>query len=316
MMRILLSLAVTISSMTLSSPINAQSCNFTLGNVNFGNIDVTANTTFTASATLSISCTGGNSRNVRVCPSIGSGTGGANASTRWLVNGATQMTFNLFQNNTYTTIWGSYFWAFAARPPTIDLRLPPAGSGTASATVYARVAAGQTTLPAATYSSAFSGTNTAFAYAYRNVGTCSVIGSSNATQVPFTATARNVATCRVTAADLNFGSVSNLTGNHDANGSASVTCTNQSPYRVLLSNGLTGTGPTNRKMTLGANSVTYGLYRDAGRTLPWGNTSGVDSLSGTGSGFAQTIDIYGRVPPQSVPPPGAYQDTIVMTVEY
>ncbi len=297
----------------------AQSCNFSYtpsSSMDFGNIDVTDNTVFDTTITLNITCTGGNNRNVRVCPSISSGTGGAISTTRYLLNGANQMTFNIYQDSGHGTIWGSYFWGFAPLPPTIDLRLPPAGTGTATATLYARINAGQTTLPAGTYSSAFSGSHTRFAYAYRNVGNCNAIGSTNATQVPFSVTTANVASCNVTATNLDFGPVNNLSGNLDVNGSASVTCTNQLPYKVLLDDGLTGTGPTSRRMTLGGNHVTYGLYRDAARTLAWGDTSGVNSLSGTGSGNAQTIDIYGRVPPQTIPPAGTYSDTIVITVEY
>lgn len=319
MMRMLLGLLAILFALASAPAAFAQSCNFSYtpsSSMAFGNIDVTDNTVFDTTITLNITCTGGNNRFVRVCPSIGSGTGGAIATTRYLLSGANQMTFNIYQDSGHATIWGSYFWGFAPLPPTIDLRLPPAGSGTATATLYARINASQTTLPAGTYSSNFTGNHTAFAYDYRNAGTCNAIGNTNSTQVPFTAAATNVKSCTVTASDLNFGAVASLSSNLDVDGSASVTCTNQTPYRVLLDDGLTGTGPTSRRMTLGGNHVTYGLYRDAARTLAWGDNSGVNSLSGTGSGNAQTIDIYGRVPPQTIPPAGTYSDTIVITVEY
>ena len=184
-------------------------------------------------------------------------------------------------------------------------------------TLYGQIDAGQQTLPALAFTSSFAAGHTNFRYAYTTAGTCAAIGSGGSGgAVSFTATATNVKTCRVTANDLDFGAVTTLAGNLDVNGSASVTCTNATPYRVLLNNGLTGTGPTNRKMTLGANAVTYALYRDNPRTLPWGNISGTNSLSGTGTGSAQSIPIYGRVPAQTLPPPGAYRDTITITVEY
>ncbi len=183
-------------------------------------------------------------------------------------------------------------------------------------TVYGRVNAAQTTLPALAFTSSFAGNQTRISYDYTTRGNCVAIAGRNRLRVPFTVSATNVKTCRVTADDLNFGAVTTLAGNLDVNGSASVTCTNLTPYRVLIGNGLTGTGPTARKMTLGANSVTYALYRNAARTLAWGNTSGVNSLAGTGTGAAQSLTIYGRVPAQAVPPPGAYMDTVVMTVEY
>jgi len=69
-------------------------------------------------------------------------------------------------------------------------------------------------------------------------------------------------------------------------------------------------------MTKGSETVTYGLYLNAGRTQPWGSTIGTNTASGTGSGFAQPFTAYGRVLPQATPSPGTYTDTIVITVAY
>lgn len=313
-LRALLWLAVV--SLPLAA--RAQSCTYGISNITFTGVDVTLNTQFFATGTLTINCTGVRTRTVRVCPNIGSGSGNATAfNPRQLANGANAMNYNIYQDAGHSTIWGSWLWPYTPRPPTIDISLAPAGSGSATRTLYARIDAGQQTLTALTFTSSFAGGHTALRYAYTTAGTCATIGGGGSGgAVPFTVTAANTKTCRVTANDLSFGAVTTLGSNLDVNGSASVTCTNATPYRVLLNNGLTGTGPTNRKMTLGANSVTYGLYRDAGRTQAWGSTSGVNSLSGTGSGFAQSLTIYGRVPPQAVPPPGNYADTIIMTVEY
>jgi spore coat protein U-like protein len=316
----LVTVAVICSTLvlTLATAAQAQTCTYSITNIVFTGVDTTLNTTFDATGTLTINCTGIRTRTVRVCPNIGSGTGNPTASNpRQLANGANVMNYNIYQDAGHGTIWGSWLWPYTPRPPTIDISLAPAGAGSASVQLYARIDAGQQTLPALTFSSSFAGGHTNLRYAYTTSGTCSTIGAGGrGGAVPFTVTAVNNKTCRVSANDLDFGSVTTMASNLDVDGSASVTCTNLTPYRVLLDNGVTGTGPTDRKMTLGVNSVTYGLYRDAARTQAWGNTSGVNSLSGTGSGFAQTVVIYGRVPPQSVPPPGAYRDTIVMTVEY
>jgi spore coat protein U-like protein len=66
-------------------------------------------------------------------------------------------------------------------------------------------------------------------------------------------------------------------------------------------------------MTFSTSNVTYGLYKDAARSLPWGSTAGVNTASGTGTGLTQTLTVYGRVPPQTTPNAGAYTDTIVAT---
>lgn len=319
MMRTLLALLVCLTA--LSMPAGAQTCTYSISNIVFSGVDVTLNQTFQSTGTLTISCTGNAARTVRVCPNIGTGAANTTAwNPRQLANGANRMNFNIYQDAGYSTIWGSYLWAYTPTPPTIDIPLAPSGSGSATRTLYAQINAGQQTLTALTFSSAFTTTtHSNLRYAYTTVGTCATIGSGRKGGVAaFNVTAANNKTCRVTANDLNFGAVTafSIGANRDVNGSATVTCTNGTAYRVLIGNGLTGTGPTARKMTNGANSVTYAIYRDAARSLAWGSTSGVNSLAGTGTGLAQTITMYGRVPPQAVPPPGTYSDTVVMTVEY
>jgi spore coat protein U-like protein len=90
-----------------------------------------------------------------------------------------------------------------------------------------------------------------------------------------------------------------LDTNVDATGGLGVTCTPGTAYTVGLNNGLTGTGPTARRMALGNQAVIHGLYKDAARSQPWGNSGG-DLVTGAGS--TQNLPVYGRVPPQATPP--------------
>ena len=69
-------------------------------------------------------------------------------------------------------------------------------------------------------------------------------------------------------------------------------------------------------MAFSSSNVTYGLYRDSARSQPWGASVGVNTASGTGDGSSQNLTAYGRVPAQTTPQPGAYSDTIVVTVGY
>jgi spore coat protein U-like protein len=89
------------------------------------------------------------------------------------------------------------------------------------------------------------------------------------------------------------------------------------PYNIGLDAG-TGTGATvaARKMTNGANTITYSLYSDSGRTTVWGNTVGTNTVSATGNGASQTYTVYGRVPSQTTPAAATYTDTITVTVTY
>src|SRR5271169_1247948 len=119
------------------------------------------------------------------------------------------------------------------------------------------------------------------------------------------------------ASNLNFGAAGVLAANVDQTSTIQVQCTNTTPYSVSLDAG-TGTGATvaARKMTNGANTVTYSLYSDAGRTIVWGNTIPTNTVAGTGNGASQAYTVFGRVPPQATPAPALYTDTITATVTY
>jgi len=316
----IISFAVAICLAVAAGPARAQNCNFTMAALNFGTIDLTANTPFTSTATYSASCTGTANTTVRTCPNIDVGSGGSTSgSPRFLLNGGTQLNFNLYQDGSYTSVWGSNLWGFAGSypSPTIDVVLNGSGSGSASQTIYGQIWPGQQTLAAGTYTSAFSGTQASVAYAYSTVGTCATIGSSHATSAPFMVTAIDASNCSVNASTLNFGSVGVLGSAVNATSSITVTCTSALPYTIALDGGLSGaTNPTQRVMSQASQQVTYGLYRDSARAQAWGDSVGTNTAAGTGSGLAQTLTVYGRVPMQTTPAPGTYSDTVVVTTSY
>jgi spore coat protein U-like protein len=123
--------------------------------------------------------------------------------------------------------------------------------------------------------------------------------------------------CTVSATAMAFGTSGIIAANIDASSTVTVTCTNTTPYSVGLDAG-TGSGATvtTRKMTSGGATVDYSLYQDNGRSTIWGNTVGTNTVGGTGNGSGQALTVYGRVPSQSTPAPGAYSDTITVTVTY
>jgi spore coat protein U-like protein len=312
---------LSIGFTVAADPALAQSCSFTISDLNFGgSINLAANTPFTSSATYSASCTGTANTTVRTCPNLDVGSGGSTSgSPRFLLNGATQLNFNLFQDGAYSSVWGSNLWPFAGSyaSPTIDVPLNGSGSGSASQTLFGRISAGQPTLPAGLYSSSFAGAQTSIAYAYSTVGTCATIGTAHATTAPFTVTATNATNCSVSASPLNFGTTGVLRTALDGMSSITVTCTNAAPYTVALDGGLSGaTNPAQRKMSQASVTITYGLYQNSSHTLPWGGSIGVDTMAGTGTGLAQTFTVYGRVPAQNTPAPGTYADTVVLTISY
>ncbi len=134
--------------------------------------------------------------------------------------------------------------------------------------------------------------------------------------MPVTITIQNA--CNVSSVaptTLDFGTQGPLTANVDSTSTITVTCTSGATYDVGLSGG--GSGDINaRVMTNGGNQVGYQLYSDSGRQTVWGDTVGTNTVSNTGSGTAQTYTVYGRVPAQTTPPAGTYNDTVTVTVTY
>jgi spore coat protein U-like protein len=129
-----------------------------------------------------------------------------------------------------------------------------------------------------------------------------------------------VANCTVSPSALGFGNVDTLSGsNVDGAGGLSVTCTNGTTWTASAGVGA-GTGATflSRRMTAGANLLTYNLYTTSGRTVVWGDGTGATAtLAGTGTGSVQSVSVYGRVGlGQTTVPAGSYADTVAVTITY
>ncbi|UIJ46866.1 spore coat U domain-containing protein [Sphingomonas cannabina] len=137
------------------------------------------------------------------------------------------------------------------------------------------------------------------------------------TTFPVTATVQTA--CAVTANPLAFGNYSPTAATAlDATTTLSVLCTVGTSFTVGLNAGTaTGATVTTRRMTNGANTLSYALYREAARTNNWGNTPGTDTPPPTTAGaLPTTLTVYGRVPAGQNVPAGGYTDTITVTVNY
>lgn len=303
-----------------AGPANAQllpSCTASISAVAFGNTDVTQNVNFDTTGTFSVTCTGLLSLfPIRVCANLGPGTGGGtSAANRFMLNGGSPLRYGLYQDGARAVPWGSSTWAAgSATPVSFTIAAPT----TINVPIYGRVHSAQQTVPpsASNYTSVFAGGDAFIRWGLLSglLGCDLLTTQSTAT---FNVTAMVPKTCRVSAGDLDFGPVGTLNVNIDAASALATTCTFNTAYAIQLDGGLQGaTNPLQRKMMKGTEFVLYGLYRDAARSLAWGSTSGVNTLSGTGNGFAQPISVYGRVAPQTTPTTGGYQDTVVVTVTY
>lgn len=141
--------------------------------------------------------------------------------------------------------------------------------------------------------------------------------ATTTTTFPVTATVQNA--CSVSANPLAFGNYDPTSATAlDASTTLSVLCTVGTSFTVGLNAGAaSGATVTARRMTNGANTLTYALYREAGRTNNWGNTPGTDTPPATTAPVgASSLTVYGRVPAGQNVPAGGYADTITVTVNY
>ena len=313
--------AIVAILVLLPSLARAQSCSYTVTDMNFGLIDTLSGTAATSTATLTMTCSGSLPLllPILVCPHFASGTGGASsAAARQMASGANSLNYQLYSDPGMSVVWGSYNWPYASRPPPQTLSPNLFGSSSDTATIYGRVPGGQSTVPPGTYLSTFSSGHVEIRYRTTLLGSsCSGGQGTLGTTPAFTINATVPANCLVATQNIDFGPKGVLDANVDATGQVTVTCTPTTSYTVSLNGGTTGGTPTNRKMSKGAERVTYGLYTDNARSQPWGDAGTPGStVAGTGTGLAQPLTVYGRVPPQTTPSAGVYTDTVVVTITY
>jgi spore coat protein U-like protein len=107
----------------------------------------------------------------------------------------------------------------------------------------------------------------------------------------------------------------------DAAGTVSFICDLILPIEtvmVTLSAGGAGSYSP-RTLTSGASSLAYNLYRDAARTVVWGDGTGGTSVYGPATAPLATLvplTVYGRVPARQDVRAGAYGDTVVATLHF
>ncbi|AWH52862.1 spore coat protein U [Stenotrophomonas sp. ESTM1D_MKCIP4_1] len=310
----------------------------------FGTISSAASGPTTATLNITVTCTTAAlsllaTTGVRVCVGIGPGSGGGSATTlRTMTNGSGDtLNFQLYNTASFSQATGLLP---RGTPPaqelamTYNVPLLTGGSGAQSTQLFAQIPASQV-LASGAYSSTFSGANVVLTWAWNEVllgnatvpATCNGGATGTATAsaaFSFTATANVLPQCgSYVTTQMDFGNVTGgIPGNIDRTATLTLTCLKNTAYQVSLNNGLNNPSATlTRRMStaIGGSSyyLNYELYRDAGRSQRWGSTLNVDTASGTGTGSAQQLTIYGRVPPVSgQPPAGTYSDRITVTITY
>jgi len=221
-------------------------------------------------------------------------------------------------NISSATMYGPFGLAIAAGNLTIPVSVSvtvPAGNatsapwGTYSSTVKLGYANSAVVLLALVCPSSISQTTStpvsAFTANFVIPPTCSVSSTSNVAFTP-------------------IGIIGSTSSRIDATGAVSVNCSAGATYTIYLGDGgnrISGGG--NRQMSSGSNLLPYQLYKDNGRTSIWDTTGGTTATGGsggvtlTGTGAAASTTVYASIPAgTALPPPGSYNDTVVVTVAY
>ncbi len=134
--------ATTTTTFTASATISS-SCTVTATNLAFGTYSATATTALTGTSTINVYCTSGTSYTV----ALNVGTGGGTFTTRSMANGANLMSYNMFTAANQAVIWGD------GTASTSTVGGTGAGLLTSSpSTVYGNIPIGQD-LPSGTYTS-------------------------------------------------------------------------------------------------------------------------------------------------------------------
>lgn len=115
--------------------------------------------------------------------------------------------------------------------------------------------------------------------------------------------------------------VVNRTTAATSTGTLSVTCPQTLAYGVTADLGLNSasaggacaTGTCTRAMSSAGNFLSYDIYTTSAYATVWNATH---ALAGTGAGVAQSISVFGYIPPGQIAPAGSYTDTVTVTVTF
>lgn len=125
--------------------------------------------------------------------------------------------------------------------------------------------------------------------------------------------------CQIDATGVNFGNYDPFAPSPtDSTGSVNFRCSQSDPITIFLSR---GNAPTfdPRQMRNGGEILNYNLYRDAGRSSIWGDSTGGTTVYADPAPPRNqwiTISIFGRIPSGQDVLAGVYTDSITATVNW
>ena len=331
--RCLLSLCMLL--MLACGQARADNCSVAQTNIVFPSVSSITTSDAYVNANFKVTCTwdslvgGLLLQNATVCMYLGGGSGNSNANVtvpRQLANGSKRVNYNLYTDASYSAakVWGGWAGTDTASNVIIFTLTKTGGFGslTQDVNLYGKLNADATLSSMnvgpndLNFTSDFTGANVLMRYTFflSGTGNC-LLGLSVA--MPFQVSANVINDCTVNIGNLVFPNSSFLTGAVRTTASLSTRCSLNTAYKVTFSAGSTsGNTIAARRMIGGPSNELVGYQISNaldGASLGDGSGSTV-VIGGTGTGVTQTQTVFGLVPAQTTPTPGAYKDTVVATV--
>lgn len=316
--------------------VRADFCTITPANIVFPSVSSISAAPVYASSTFKITCTwtdiltGLLTPNVTICLNLGAGSGNASTSVtapRQLSNGSLRVNYNLYTDATYAAakIWGGWSGTTTSGNGIVIYMNKTGGVGSLeqNVTVYGKLEADSTLSNLVVgpdnlnFSSAFGAGSAVMNYQFSLLGLLGCAIPQTVT-IPFTVQAPVINDCTININNLAFPTASLLTSAVRSTSGLSVRCSRNTAYRIVFGAGTYGASATARRMR-NLNTAETVAY-EISSTLDgpsWGDgAGGTEVVTGSGTGSAQALTMYGRVPPQTTPSPGDYKDVVNVTIAF
>ena len=296
----LLSGAALAVALLAAGPARADttSCSaFSTSGLTFSPYDTVSQAAVSGTGTITVTCTGFGTGTMNIALYGGRNNGSCSPRTmRNPANTAQSLAYDIFRDSSRTSIWCTG----AARHDFV-IDYSSGASQTRTITVYGRVAAGQ---------------NPAYASYDDTLSMDLKQGGQVFMTIPVTIRGSVLPTCAISASPLAFGTYAPAAA-RDATATIAVNCSRTAPYQISLGGGQNPIAASRRMGGPLGGFVGYNLYSNSARSTAWGDGSTFGArVGGVGSGTAQNLTVYGRIPANQYARPGSYSDSVFVTVEY
>lgn len=107
-----------------------------------------------------------------------------------------------------------------------------------------------------------------------------------------------------------------LNSDLDGAGSFQYKCTISAPVTIDIDYGARG-NRTLARVLGGTDTMTYALFQDVTRLIPWGNTALTHMIVVLApTSFGVPVGVYGRLTKKQDVQPGDYNDTVTITIDF